>query len=111
MTNAIEYSELDSENLTLRFDRDGTVSIRVSEVHEKACAALIETCASANSVKDRSFTGRIRFLLHGWWVTAQVTLFHSRLMELTPLLVLRQPQWRVTEENNSKVFHFERQTI
>jgi hypothetical protein len=111
MTEAIEYSNLSSESLTSCFDRDGSVSVRLSELHEDACAALIETCAAANSIKGVNFGGRIWFLLRGWWVTARVTLFHSRLMEITPLLVLRQPQWRVTQESNGKVFHFEQRPV
>lgn len=111
MTEPIEYADLSSENLTVRFDRNGSVSVRLSELHDGACAALIETCDTANSIKGVGFTRRIWFLFHGWWVTARVTLFHSRLMEITPLLILRQPQWRVTQESDTTVFHFERRTV
>jgi hypothetical protein len=111
MTEPVEYADLSSENLTARFDRDGSVSVRLAEMHEDACTALIETCAAANSIKGVGFAGRIWFVFHGWWVTARVTLFHSRLMEITPLLVLRQPQWRVTQESDTTVFHFERRTV
>lgn len=111
MTEVIEYANLSSENLTACFDRDGHVRLRLSESHEDACAALIETCEAATALKGRGFGGRTWFLFHGWWVTARVTLFHSRLMEITPLLVLRQPQWHVTQESNAKVFHFERRAV
>ena len=111
MTNTIDYSDLNSENLTAYFDRDGSVSVRLSESHGEACVALIETCTSAYSMKGVGISRRTWVLFHGWWVTARVTLFHSRLIQITPLLVLRQPQWRVTRENNGKVFHFERRAV
>jgi hypothetical protein len=112
MTEVIEYSDLnESESLTARFDR-GSVSVRLSESRAEACTALIETCTSVYSIKkDVGIARRTWVLFHALWVTARVTLFHSRLMLITPLLVLRQPQWRVTRENNSKVFHFERRTV
>ena len=111
MPGAIEYADLSSENLTACFDREGSVSVRLSEAHGEACTALIETCVAANNLKGVRFAQRVWFVFCGWWVTARVTLFHSRLMEIAPLLVLRQPQWRVTPERNSKVFHFERRTV
>jgi hypothetical protein len=111
MTEAIEYADLSSENLMARFDRDGSVSVRLSDLHDDACAALIETCAAANSIKGGGIAGRMWFLFRGWWVTARVTLFHSRLMEITPLLILRSPRWRLTQESDTTVFHFERRTV
>ncbi len=111
MTEPIEYADLSSEDLTARFDRDGSVSVRLSELHADACATLIETCAAAKSIKGVGFARRIWFVFHGWWVTARVTLFHSRLMEITPLLVLRRLEWRVAQESDTTVFHFERWTV
>ena len=111
MTEPIEYADLSSEDLTARFDRDGSVSVRLSELHADACATLIETCAAAKSIKGVGFARRIWFVFHGWLVTARVTLFHSRLMEITPLLVLRRLEWRVTQESDTTVFHFERWTV
>jgi hypothetical protein len=111
MPDIVEYANLSSENLTVRFDRDGAVSVRLAESHEEACTALIETCAVADNLKGVGFAQRIWFLFHGWWVTAWVTVFHSRLMEIAPLLVLRKPHWRVTRDSNSNVFHFERRAV
>ena len=111
MPDAIEYADLSSENLTACFDRDGSVSVRLSESHGEACTALIETCVAANHLKRVSFARRVWFVVRSWWVTVWVTLFHSRLMEIAPLLVLRYPQWRVTQESNGKVFHFERRPV
>jgi hypothetical protein len=100
MPDAIEYTDLSGENLTACFDRDGSVSVRLSDSHGEACTALIETCVAANNLKGVSFARRVWFLFRGWWVTARVALFHSRLMEIAPLLVLRQPQWRVIPEKH-----------
>ncbi len=111
MTQAIEYQNLNGEELAARFDRDGSVSVRLTERHAGACAALIDTCVSAYSMKGAGFARRTWMLFLGWWVTGRVTLFHSRLMELTPLLVLRQPQYRATQESDGKVFHFERRSV
>lgn len=111
MSDVIDYANLSSENLTERFDRYGSVSVRLARSHEEACTALIQICVAADNLKGIGFARRIWFLFHGWWVTAWVTLFHSQLMVLAPLLVLQKPQWRVTHESKSTVFHFERRTV
>lgn len=111
MTQAIEYQNLNGEDLAARFDRDGSVSVRLAEQHAGACVALIDTCVSAYSMKGAGFARRTWMVFLGWWVAGRVTLFHSRLMELTTLLVLRQAQYRVTQESDGKVFHFERRSV
>ena len=57
MRDAIEYADLSSENLTACFDRDGFVSVRLSDSHVEACTALIETCVAANHLKGVNLLG------------------------------------------------------
>jgi hypothetical protein len=111
MTEVIEYPNLNRDDLTARFDRDGSVSVRLTEQHAGACADLIDTCVAAYSLKGVGFVRRMWMLSLGLWVTGRVTLFHSRLMELTPLLILRRPLYRATQESDGKVFHFERRSV
>jgi hypothetical protein len=55
MTEVIEYPNLNGDDLTARFDRDGTVSVRLTEQHAGACADLIDTCTAAYSLKGVGF--------------------------------------------------------
>ena len=110
MSDAIEYVDLKGDALTARFQRDGSVSVRLKGRHARACAALLNTWESAYSIKDAGFARRMWVILHGWWVTARVGLFHSRLTELMLFLVLQQPQCRMQREGDGQVFRFERRT-
>jgi hypothetical protein len=111
MSEAIEYVDLNTAKLTALFERDGSVCVRLEDRHARACAALINTWISGYSMKDAGFARRIWMTLRGLWVIARVSIFHSRLMQLTPLLILQEPQWRTTQESDGQVFLFERRAV
>ena len=50
---------------------------------------------------------RAQVLVRGWAVTVHIVAFHSRLLELTSLLVLQEPECvRTRDENGDHVFRF-----
>ena len=110
MTVTLGYLQLESEDVVARFRRDGLVTIRLPERHATACAALIETCRVVQQRGARpGLFRRAQALVRGWAVTVRIVMFHSRLMELTSLLVLQESECvRTRDQNGDHVFRFTR---
>src|SRR5882724_3838771 len=90
MEDAIAYRDIETEEVVARFQRDGAVTIGVPPQHVAACAALIETCSVVRQ-RGLGLGQRVALLVRGWYLTCRVALFHSRLMNLTSLVVLEEP--------------------
>jgi hypothetical protein len=111
MADAIAYRDVETDDLVARFQRDGAVAVRVPSEHVATCAALIEICSA---VRQRGVgpSARAALLLRGLYLTLRVVLFHSRLLNLTSLLVLEDPRCvQKPEPDGGSLFLFERACV
>src|SRR5579862_2840848 len=90
MADTIAYQDIEADEVVARFQRAGTVAIRVPPEHVAACAGVIEMTSAARR-RPAGLGQRAARAIRGLYLTCRVVLFHSVLGNLTPLFVLEAP--------------------
>ena len=85
-----EYSNLDMDQVDSVLAQDGELFVSLPERHARACIAFIETVRGVKSLnKDRPpLVTRCWVLGKGFWMTLRLVLAHSRLFQLSRVVIL-----------------------
>lgn len=112
MREVLDYRDLRMEHVDRVLDAEGELFVKLSPQHARACIALIDTTRNAQSwgPKQVPRVAWLPQLISGWLVTLRILFRHSKLFELSGVVVLNSAEqtWQ-TLPDGSYLFRFSKQ--
>jgi hypothetical protein len=106
-----EYSNLDMDQVDSVLAQNGELLVSLSEGHARACIAFIETVRDVKSLNTNRppLVTRCWVLGKGFWMTLRLVLAHSRLFQLSRVIILNSSSqtWKQRVDRNF-LFRFTR---